>query len=212
MAMRLPPARVWLPVALMVSYPLLSHAAVLLHSPDLQWLALLAVAATPISAALLKARPLFWLGFGLLAMALWWLVHLGGGQFALYLPPLLLPLALSAGFALTLRPGHTPLITGIADAAHGPLSAPVARYTRRLTAFWALLAAGLAAITLLLTLSGPLWLWSLFTNFISYAVLGTVFVVEYLLRRRWFPEHPHSRFTDYLGLVIRSRPHFGPRR
>lgn len=203
--MRIPPAKVWLPALLMISYPLLSHAAVSLHSPDLQWLALLAVTATPMSSALLRGRAGFWLLFIFLAAGLWWLVHLGGGQYALYLPPLLLPLALSAGFALTLRPGHTALITAIANAEHGPLSEPVRRYTRQLTAFWALLALSLASITLALTLVGPLWLWSLFTNFISYAVLGTVFVVEYLLRRQWFPEHPHSGFIDYLGIVIKSR-------
>lgn len=203
--MRIPPAKVWLPALLMISYPLLSHAAVSLHSPDLQWLALLAVTATPMSSALLRGRAGFWLLFIFLATGLWWLVHLGGGQYALYLPPLLLPLALSAGFALSLRPGHTALITAIADAEHGPLSDAVRRYTRQLTAFWALLALGLAVITLVLTLAGPLWLWSLFTNFISYALLGTVFVVEYVLRRRWFPEHPHSGFIDYLGIVIQSR-------
>lgn len=203
--MQPPPAKVWLPVLLMVGYPLLSHAAALLHSPALQWLALLAVSATPMSGALLRGRLGFWLLLALLAAALWWLVHAGGGQYALYLPPLLLPLALAAGFALTLRPGRTALITGIADAAHGPLDEPMRRYTRRLTAFWALLAAGLAVIALLLTLTGPLWAWSLFTNFISYGVIGTVFVVEFLLRRRWFPAHPHGSFAHYLGIVLRSR-------
>lgn len=203
--MQIPPAKVWLPALLMVSYPLLSHAAVSLHSLNLQWLALLAVTAIPMSSALMRGRLGFWLLFVLLGAGLWWLVHLGGGQYALYLPPLLLPLALSAGFALTLRPGHTALITAIADAEHGPLSEPVRHYTRKLTAFWALLALSLAIIALVLTLTGPLWLWSLFTNFISYAVLGSVFVIEYLLRRHWFPEHPHSGFIDYLGIVIKSK-------
>lgn len=203
--MRLPPAKVWLPVLLMVGYPLLSHAAALLHLPELQWLALLAVTATPMSGALLRGRLGFWLLLALLAAALWWLVNAGGGQYALYLPPLVLPLALSAGFALTLRPGHTALITTIADAAHGPLADEMWRYTRRLTAFWALLAAGMASITLWLTLYGPLWAWSLFTNFISYGVIGSVFVVEFLLRRRWFPAHPHGSFAHYLGIVLRSR-------
>lgn len=203
--MQIPPAKVWLPVLLMVSYPLLSHAALLMHSPDLQWLALLAVSATPMSSALLRGRPGFWLLMLLIAAALWWLVNAGGGQYGLYLPPLLLPLALSVGFALTLRPGHTALITTIADAAHGPLNDEMRRYTRKLTAFWALFAASLAAITLVLTLSGPLWAWSLFTNFISYALIGGVFIVEFLLRRHWFPAHPHGGFVDYLGIVIKSR-------
>lgn len=203
--MQRPPAKVWLPVLLMVSYPLLSHASALLHSRELQWLALLAVTATPMSGALLRGRFGFWLLLLVLAAALWWLVHVGGGQYALYLPPLLLPLALAAGFALTLRPGQTALITSIADAAHGPLTDEMRRYTRRLTAFWAWLATGMAGITLWLTLSGPLWAWSLFTNFISYGVIASVFVAEFLLRRRWFPAHPHGSFAHYLGIVIRSR-------
>lgn len=203
--MHIPPAKVWLPVLLMVGYPLLSHAAAMLHQRELQWLALLAVTATPMSGALLRGRAVFWLLLVLLAAALWWLVHAGGGQYALYLPPLVLPLTLAGGFALTLRPGHTAFITTIADAAHGPLSDELHHYTRKLTAFWAALAASLAAVALLLMLSGPLWAWSLFTNFISYGVIGAVFLIEFLLRRRWFPSHPHGSFVDYLGIVIRSR-------
>lgn len=203
---RLPPATVWLPVALLIAYPLLSHTATMLAAPLLQWLALLAVIAIPVSAALLRGRPLFWLGFVLAAGLLWWLVHAGGGQYALYLPPLLLPGALAASFALSLRPGRTPLITAIADAARGPLTPRIARYTRRLTLFWALLTASLLAIALLLSCTGPLWLWSLFTNFITYAVLGAVFAVEYLLRRRWYPEHDHPGFLDYLAIVVKGPP------
>ena len=210
--MHVPPARVWLPVALMLSYPLLSHLAAMMASRELQWLALLAVSATPMYSALLRGRPFFWLMFLLLALALWWLVHAGGGQYALYLPPVLLPLALAAGFALTLRPGRTTLITAIALGEHGSLSPAIAIYTRRLTLFWALLLATLAGVALLLSFSGPVWLWSLFTNFISYAVLGLVFLVEYLLRRHLFPHHPHTGFMQYLGIVIHSKPRIGPAR
>ncbi len=207
--MALPSAKIWLPVALTVSYALFSHLATIVASRDLQWLALLAVAATPMCSALLRGRPGFWLLFLLLALALWWLVHAGGGQYALYLPPVLLPLVLAACFAHTLRPGRTALISSIASAARGSLAPAIAIYTRRLTLFWALFLTALAGVALLLSVTGPLWLWSLFTNFVSYALIGVVFVVEYLLRRHWFREHPHYGFFTYLGIVIRSTPRSG---
>lgn len=199
---------VWLPLALSVAYPLLSHLGATLHQPLLQWLALLAVVAVPISGALLRARASAWAGLLAAGAALYALTHAGGGQYALYLPPLLLPGALCATFGLSLRAGHTPLISAIANAARGPLTPALWRYTRRLTAFWSLFTGALVAIALLLTVAGPhwVWLWSWFTNFVSYALVGLVFVGEFMLRRRWFPDHPHPGFVDYLRIVAKGAP------
>src|ERR1700757_2248134 len=45
--------------------------------------------------------------------------------------------SLLAGFALTLRPGHEPLITGMARRLDG-LDAELAAYTRKVTIAWSL--------------------------------------------------------------------------
>lgn len=200
-----------LPLALVVAYPLLSHLASLAGLPWLQWLALSALLAAPLVPAALAGRAWAWLSLPFLGMGLWMLTHAGGGQFALYLPPVALPLVLAATFAATLAPGRTPLITAIALAVHGSLPAELLRYTRALTVMWAMLTLGLALVSLALAITGPLWLWSLFSNFVAYALVAVVFVAEFLLRRRWFPDHPHPGFVDYLGIVAKSRPFPGRR-
>lgn len=192
-----------LPVLLCIAYPLLSHASVTWSLPLLQWLALVAVLAVPFLAT---RRPAAWMLFFLLAGMLAWLARAGGGQYALYLPALLIPAAVSATFGLSLRSGQTPLITAIAEAARGPLSAELVIYTRKLTGFWTLLTAAIALTTLYLTLAGPLWAWSLHTNFLSYALIGTVLIGEFVLRRLWFPSHDHPGFIEYLRIVARGRP------
>ncbi len=192
-----------LPVLLCISYPLLAHASVIWKSPLLQWLALIAVLAVPFLAA---RNPVAWLWYLLLTAVLGTLTFAGGGQYALYLPALLIPAAVSATFGLSLREGRTPLITAIAQAARGSLPADLRDYTRRLTAFWALLSAGITTVTLYLTLAGPLWAWSLHTNFVSYLLIGGVLVGEFVLRRFWFPAHDHPGFIEYLRIVARGRP------
>lgn len=195
-----------LPVALAVAYPLFSHASVLLHAPFLQWLALCCMAAVPLANALLAARPSAWLLFIVIAGLLWWMIHLGDGQYMLYLPPLVLNGAAAALFGLSLRPGHTPLITSFARIARGGVVPPdMLAYCRKLTCLWALMMGGIFAVSLYLTVFGPLWLWSWHTNCFSYVLIAAVFVGEFFLRRRLFAHHPHIGFWDYLKLMTRIR-------
>ena len=113
---------------------------------------------------------------------------------------------LAASFAFSLQADRTPLITVFARIVRGAeLPADLLRYTRKLTLFWALLVGILFALTLLLSLTGPLWLWSLHTNFLSYVVVGVVFVVEFFLRRIWFSHHHHLGFWQYLKRMTQIR-------
>lgn len=195
-----------LPVTLAVAYPLLSHASVALKAPFLQWLALSCFAAVPLvnGLAALRLRP--WLLFTGIAALLWLLTHWGGGQFALYLPPLVLTGVLSATFAASLLPGRTPLITHFASMARGGVVPPdLIVYCRKLTVFWACMTGGSFLATLWLTVFGPLWLWSWYTNFFSHVLMGTVFVAEFFLRRKWFAHHPHGAFWTYLKFMTRMR-------
>src|ERR1700744_4611034 len=57
------------------------------------------------------------------------------GHWALYT-------SLLVTFALTLRPGQTPLITGMAYRLHGALSDEMIRYTRQVTIAWCVFFAG----------------------------------------------------------------------
>lgn len=91
-------------------------------------------------------------------------------------------------FAITLRPGSTPLITAMAERVHAaPLDAAVRRYTRQLTATWVGFFAGMVAVSLLLYASVPWATWSFFCTVLTPAAAAALFVGEHLWRR-W--RHP----------------------
>lgn len=144
----------------------------------------------------------------LLLLAL--LVRAAATALLLSLPSVLLPLLLAWFFARTLRPGREALITHFVRISEGSVQAAhpaVRRYTRRLTALWALLllALGLVAAVLaalrvpqgwlaLLGVQSP-WLlsihaWNAWVNGWAYAVPVAALLLELGLRRRLLPEAP----------------------
>ncbi len=122
----------------------------------------------------------------------------GRGQLAIYLPPLLITLSLFLLFAGSLRPGQTPLVTGLARLLEGDLPPDVAHYTRRVTIAWALFLALMNGELWLLALLAPAELWSLFANFINYILLLLFFAGEYWLRRRCLPHRHQPGFILFL--------------
>jgi uncharacterized membrane protein len=90
-------------------------------------------------------------------------------------------------FGRSLLPGRVALCTQLADKEHGPLSAPEVRYTRQVTAAWTLFFFVIAAVSILLFVSAPLRIWSLFINFCVLPLVGAMFIAEYQIRRRILP-------------------------
>lgn len=214
-------------VVLLVSYPLLTHLAVYFHS-----LALTAAAALVLGLVVLRGP--------LQARRGWaWLVLLAGGGmliwlafstrrhdalFALYAAPVMVNLLLAWLFGSTLFGGATPLIARLAGHLHGQAhidDPAVKRYTRRLTAAWAVLFLLLAATNALLaTLASPdgvlellgfesPWplpstLWSLFANFFGFVLVVLLFTLEFAYRRRRFPEQ-HARYRGLLDFLNHMR-------
>lgn len=191
---------------LLVAYPLLVHLSVVRASATLAGLCLPLLAAVMLYAPLARRERGAWLGFALVVVLSAGLIRYGGAIAVLYLPPLLLPLAALVGFAGSLLPGRTPLVSQIAAQVHGPLPAPLARYTRGVTWLWALTIGALLAANLGMTTFGSRDAWSRFTNGGDYLTLGIVFFGEYAVRRLRFRDLPQPPFLDYLRLVVRTRP------
>lgn len=187
---------------LLLAYPLLVHFAVVWQEPRLEWLALVLLCAIPQYRALRAGRPGNWLLL-LLGMAalLYALTSVGGGMYALFLPPVVVPAMLLAVFAGSLRAGHLPLVTRVAQSISGPLEPEVRAYTRHVTELWVLVLAALCVGDAALAVFAPLPLWSLFSNFVNYLLVGLVFVLEYLYRRLRFPAHDHPGFLAYMRRV-----------
>ena len=190
--------------ALILSYPVLSHLSVALHQTLLEWLALVVLCAVPQYAALRAGRARNWLLLAALAGLLYLLTQAGGGIYVLLLPPVVLPAMAASFFIGTLRAGQVPLVTRMAAAERGVLPPELLSYTRNVTLFWAWLLSSQALAAILLGLFAPRYWWSLYTNFISYAVLGAGFVLEYGYRRLRFRHLPHSSFIGFMRSLLRT--------
>ena len=110
---------------------------------------------------------------------------------------------LALTFARSLAAGRTPLCTGWAMRVHGPLAAPVVRYTRQVTLLWTLVFALLAVLLVALFALVELPLWSALANFGVFPLIVAVFVAEYAVRSRVLPDMQHA------GILAGVRAYLG---
>lgn len=89
---------------------------------------------------------------------------------------------LGAAFGMTLRDGHTPMVSRFAAVVHGELSPPLVRYTRQVTWAWTLYFAAMTVASLLLFWLAPVVVWSAFANLLNFPLLVLMFAGEYLAR------------------------------
>lgn len=215
-----------LSVALGVAYPALAHWAVYSQSVALMLASTAILLLLPLLPGLLARRAWAWIGL-LLAAGLQYVLWRHASVAALlFVPPVAINLFLAWLFASSLAAGGMPLIERAARLVHGnqtPLEPRVIPYTRRLTAIWTILFAGLALINGVLAmlatpggvlellglgnpLPAPLTLWSWFANVFNYLLVGALFVLEYAWRRRVFPQQPYRHFGDFLQRLIAAGP------
>lgn len=189
-------------LALVIAYPLLVHASILWPEPWLRWSALAVLCALPLYASLKAGRAWAWALLLAALAACGALVAADASQVLLYLPPVLIPLALLMPFARSLRAGEEPLITRMARIARGTLPPDLAPYTRHLTILWVVVFALMILSAVLLALFASLHVWSIATNFVHYFVIGALILGEYLYRRWRFRHLPHPGFIAYLRLIV----------
>ena len=134
------------------------------------------------------------------AVALLWSAALAGTAFLLW--PLLvrhfsllfliqetgLYAVLGATFGRSLRRDRIALCTSLADRMHGPLSPREVAYTRKVTAAWACFFFAVASLCLLLYVTAPVRVWSVYANFCVLPLVAAMFAVEYGIRRRALPQ------------------------
>lgn len=221
------PAASILRIVLLLAYPALSHVASLRSEGGWAALALFGLVLLCLLDALGRRRPVAWAALLASGLLLAWLGRSPWAWMLLLAPPVVFPLLVAWGFARSLRPGRVPLITRIVQALHARAGVPVderlERYTRRLTAAWALLLALLAAINLGLAMSAvpdgllaafgrqPRWplshaQWSWCANVADWGLIGGFFVAEYALRCRLFPQRPYRS----AGQFVRQMGQLGP--
>jgi len=109
---------------------------------------------------------------------------------------------MAASFGVSLLGRRVALCTQLADKVHGPLTPQEVRYTRRVTAAWALFFILITGATFGLFLFAPLRVWSLFANFCVLPLIGLMFVAEYAVRRHALPQVPRR------GILAAVRVYF----
>ena len=182
-------------------YPALIHFSFAFDRPLLVAGMWFAVAAIGLVVAVRRGNLPSSLLFGALLSAgvvLWWW---GKAVDFMYLPPVLVNLALMALFGKTLLSGATPLVSRVASLWRGTLDTVVSRYTRRVTIAWTIFFALMALESIGLALFAPVHVWSLFTNFLNYVFVLLFFVIEYQLRFYCLPNHKHLTFRAFCRLL-----------
>jgi uncharacterized membrane protein len=107
-----------------------------------------------------------------------------GDARALLAAPVLVSLALLVSFAASLRPGRMPMVERFARLQEGDALPPHAvPYTRRVTQVWVVFFAVNAVIAGGLALFSSYQWWALYTGGIAYALIGTIFAIELVVRR-----------------------------
>lgn len=161
----------------------------------------LAISAGGLVVAIRRGSVPISLFFGFLLVAGIGLWNWGDAVNLIFLPPVLINLALLVLFGKTLLPGTTPLVARVAALWRGSLDEAVFRYTRRVTIAWTVFFAIMALESTALALFAPINLWSLFTNFLNYLMVLAFFIVEYHLRFWCLPHHEHLSFRKFCRLL-----------
>ena len=171
-------------ICLFVSYPAVAH-----FGEPVTALALLAALCACLAASLWFQHPLRWLVPPAAGAAVYWATP--AAEWLLFLPPIVINLALAWLFGRTLVQGRVPLIARFALIEQGTLSPELQAYTRMLTWLWTLLFIAAAAISAGLALSGDRDAWSMFTNLINYLLVAGLFLGEFVYRRLRFRNYRH---------------------
>lgn len=216
-------------IVLAVAYPLLAHWASHDGGGVPAAIALADLVALCLVGPLMQGQAWAWALGAVLAAGLAWLAQTPYAQMLLLAPPMLFVGFVAWMFGRSLIAPRQALITRIVAAmertAPADLPRELHRYSRRLTAMWAGLLAGLAvangALALIAVPDGvlarlghtaPVTIgqeeWSLFANLLNYGIVGGFFVGEYVLRKRLFPHRPYRHFFDFLRQMAALGPRF----
>lgn len=193
----------------MIFYPLLVHFLILMNVPVVAVVGLV-ITSLVYFYTMLQVRQsartrLAWIGMYALLAVVGLVNLLTHTVYALYLPPVFINLALMLLFAMTLRGDSMPLVERMMrmEYPNGDLPQPLVRYARNLTRVWVGYFATIVLISLILAVTAPLELWSLFANVLSYVFAILLVLVQYAYRAWRYREYGLFMPWDTLRLMAR---------
>lgn len=173
-----------------------------------------------------RIPPAFWAAFGLIGtplvfhMVISVLEHHSvdlslfgickvGVVFAAALAHWLLYAGLTTTFAMTLRPGRTPLVTEMAHRLHGQhIARELERYTRHVTIAWTVFFLSQMALSICLFCFASLKTWSFFVNIVDLPSVAAFFALEYVVRQFALENPPKHSLSQIITMIkdCASRP------
>jgi uncharacterized membrane protein len=195
---------------LILQYPLVNHLGAYLERGEIRLASLAWVVLGFFWSGLLTFSPRAIAGLIGVWAGLLGLYHYEQIGWLYLLLPGIVPLALLVVFAMTLRPGSEALVTRIGEQARGPLSEEMRHYTNRLTLLWCVVFGVLAVQAIVLFMLRGLGQQeevteSVLVNIVTPLVVTGLFVGEFFIRKKRFPDHDHPGFFDYLAIVRTHR-------
>jgi uncharacterized membrane protein len=125
-------------------------------------------------------------------------------------PPGLILLAVAVAFGSSLRPGQQPLIERFAAVVHATHGREVPSgslpWLRGWTWLWTVLLAGVGLVAVYLAATDQASLWAAWIMLVAPSLIFGTLALEYLLRRRRFPDHEHWTLGRFLMMLARIRP------
>lgn len=108
-------------------------------------------------------------------------------------------------FAQTLLAGRTPIITTLARTIHPDMPDDVVRYTRTVTAAWAIFFAMQVLVSLLIFYVASIETWSVFANILNWPLVILMFVGEYFCRKRVNPDFKHATIKESVSAYFNNK-------
>jgi len=128
-------------------------------------------------------------------------------QYLLFLPPILILLSLFILFAQSLLAGQIPIITRYAKLLGETLHERHLRYNRNLTIVWSAFFLIMTITSTFLAIVASLEVWSFFTYVLSYVLLGSFFIIEFMFRKHYFSGEIEGGFFQFIRKIIKIKPH-----
>ena len=196
-----------LSITLMVAYPLVAYITLWFKLPYFLIGYLLLIL---LLLAIEKCRNQNWFSatslFAVIAV-LTYFMQQAYMQYLLYFPPILILFSLFILFSQSLLAGQTPLITRYAQMLGNKLEDRHLRYNRSLTIIWSMFFLLMVLTSILLAVFSSMDNWSLFTHVISYLLIASFFIIEFIYRKQRFGDEIKGNFFQFIRKIIKIRPH-----
>ena len=127
-------------------------------------------------------------------------------QMVVFLPPILIPIALAYLFGKTLIGNNTAFITVLAQKIRNTdLGEREIKYTRNVTKIWVIFFIFCIIDGILLAYFADVATWSFVTNFVNYILMAALFIIEYSFRRIALSDLDHPGFVSFIKKLIRAQ-------